>query len=281
MPLRLLREGILTSERIDQLDAPAEVFYRRLMSKVDDYGLFDARPAILRASLYPLRLDRVREADIARWIAACEKAGVIALYEHGGKPYLQMRDTNWQVRSEPKHPPPPWHKGARKKAPDSKCKQPLAPAHLDEDEGGGDNHPHPSADRGGAFARWWAKYPEGAHKVAEEQCRNRWRRHGLDEFEVEIMAGLEASMALDQWRNGMVPAPLTWLRQERWKAAAAAGGDGRPWHESRSGIESKGVELGLGRWDQQAFELGEGEPFSAYTARVMVAAGEAPRKVAA
>lgn len=108
MPSRLLREGILSSDRIEMLDWPSEVFYRRLMSKVDDFGLFDARPSILRSSLYPLRVDRVREADIARWIAACETAGVIALYVHGGKPYGQMLDTGWQTRSEPKHPLPPW-----------------------------------------------------------------------------------------------------------------------------------------------------------------------------
>lgn len=98
----------MTSERIDQLDAPAEVFYRRLMSKVDDHGLYDARPAILRSSLFPLRVDRVREADITRWIAACEKAGVIALYTHESKPFGQMLDTRWQARSEPKFPFPPW-----------------------------------------------------------------------------------------------------------------------------------------------------------------------------
>lgn len=108
MPNRIIREGILSSDRIDQLDAAAEVFYRRLMSKVDDHGLFDARPAMLRASLYPLRVDRVREADIARWIAACEKAGVIALYTSESKPYGQMLDTRWQARSERKFPVPPW-----------------------------------------------------------------------------------------------------------------------------------------------------------------------------
>jgi uncharacterized phage protein (TIGR02220 family) len=107
MPTRLLREGILTSERVDALEPPAEVFYRRLMSKVDDFGLFDARPSILRASLYPLRVDRVREADIPRWLAACEKAGLILLYEANGKPYLKMLDTRWQVRSEAKFPVPP------------------------------------------------------------------------------------------------------------------------------------------------------------------------------
>ena len=103
----MLREGILTSDRVDQLDAAAEVFYRRLMSKVDDHGLYDARPSILRTSLYPLRVDRVREADISRWIAACEKAGLIALYASDGKPYLWMRDTQWEVRSKPKCPLPP------------------------------------------------------------------------------------------------------------------------------------------------------------------------------
>lgn len=107
MPNRIVREGILTSDRIDQLDAAAEVFYRRLMSKVDDHGLYDARPSILRSSLYPLRVDRVREADITRWMAACQKAGVIALYEHEGKPLLQMLDTRWPARSEPKYTLPP------------------------------------------------------------------------------------------------------------------------------------------------------------------------------
>ena len=49
MPTRLLREGILDSERVNRLNAAEEVFYRRLMSKVDDHGFYDARSAILRA----------------------------------------------------------------------------------------------------------------------------------------------------------------------------------------------------------------------------------------
>lgn len=131
MPVRLVREDILTSERIDMLDAPAEVFYRRLLSKVDDYGLYDARIAILRANLYPLRIDRVREADITRWIAACEKAGVIALYTHGGKPYLQVLRTKWQTRSEPKFPLPPWGKGEPSQTVENNCSQPSSVEHLD------------------------------------------------------------------------------------------------------------------------------------------------------
>lgn len=162
MPTRLIREGILTSPRVDMLDAPAEVFYRRLMSKVDDHGLFDSRPSILRASLFPLKVDRVREADIARWMAACQKAGLIVLYQAEGKSCLKMLDTNWQKRSEPKYPLPPPEDSRLKEADQcpmdgvpevrvdrsprsgemqtvvSNCKQPLTPVYLDVVEGVGE-----------------------------------------------------------------------------------------------------------------------------------------------
>lgn len=122
MPNRIVREDILTSARVDELDPPAEVFYRRLLSKVDDHGLYDARPAILRASLFPLRIDRVREADCSRWMAACQKAGLIALYQADGRPYLQVMNTKWQVRSEPKYPLP---------SSANTCVQVISNVHLD------------------------------------------------------------------------------------------------------------------------------------------------------
>lgn len=49
--------------------------------------------------------------------------------------------------------------------------------------------------------------------------------------------------------------------------------DTPPWHTSRSGIEAKGEEVGIGRWDQKAFDLGQGEPFAVYQSRVFKAAG--------
>jgi len=124
MPTRLLRDGIIHSQRVDMLDAPAEVFYRRLMSAVDDHGLFDGRPAIVRSALYPLRIDRVREADIRRWIAECEKAALVVPYTVNGKPYLKMLDTKWVARSSPKYPPPNPEWLA------NKCKQLFTTANL-------------------------------------------------------------------------------------------------------------------------------------------------------
>ncbi len=107
MPSRLLREGILDSEAVNKLTPPEEVFYRRLMSVVDDFGRFDGRPQVLRGRLYPLRIDAVREADISRWIAACVKAGLIALYSHDGKPYILFGKLGSPRAKESKFPPPP------------------------------------------------------------------------------------------------------------------------------------------------------------------------------
>lgn len=107
MPARLLREGILDSDAVNQLTAPEEVFYRRLMSVVDDFGRFDGRVPVLRSRLYALQLSQVREADISRWIAACEKAGLIALYDVDCKPYILFHRLGQPRAESSKYPDPP------------------------------------------------------------------------------------------------------------------------------------------------------------------------------
>ena len=107
MPNRIVRDAILTSEAVSRLDWPEEVFYRRLMSVVDDYGRCEANPQLLRSRCYPLQVDKVRVADIARWMAACQKAGLIAHYEVSGKAYLQIEKFGQQQRSASKCPAPP------------------------------------------------------------------------------------------------------------------------------------------------------------------------------
>lgn len=279
MPNRILREGILTSDRIDQLDAPAEVFYRRLMSKVDDFGLHDARPSILRSFLYPLRADRVREADIARWIAACEKAGVIALYEHEGKPYLQMLDTEWQTRSEPKCPLPPWGKGKPPCAPASNCAQPPAPASVFVVGVGdvGEEPPHPPAGGADGFDRFWFAWPKHPRKVAPAQCRKKWEAKDCEPIADRIVAHVEAMKRTEQWQKDgaqFIPAPLVYLNQERWIGAIDATGASE-WFETAGGIKAKGAELGVPYTAED-----ECVPWQRYADRVFKAASHSPRAAA-
>lgn len=109
MPTRILRDGILTSDAVNALSLGGEVFYRRLMSLVDDYGRYEARPTILLTRLYPLQLDRVKAADIERWLQECTELNLVLIYAAAGKPYLQLLNFNQRVQSRSKWPEPPAH----------------------------------------------------------------------------------------------------------------------------------------------------------------------------
>lgn len=131
MPNRIVREGILSSERINALSPNAELFYRRLMSVVDDFGRFTANPTLLRASCYPLKLDSVKEDSISKHLAECVGARLIVLYTVADKAYLEMQDFRQQVRAkDSKYPAPDSHMRSRCVADEQ---QVIADAHLDGD----------------------------------------------------------------------------------------------------------------------------------------------------
>lgn len=107
MPNRYLRASYVESERVNTLAWQAECFWLRLLVVVDDWGRCEALPRLLRTKLFPLRLDSVREADVARLIAECEKANLIRLYSAAGKEYLQM--LKWEIgrAKVSRYPAPP------------------------------------------------------------------------------------------------------------------------------------------------------------------------------
>lgn len=116
MPNRIVREGILDSDAVNKLTWAAEVFYRRLMSVVDDFGRYDARPEMLRAKLYPMRLDKVSLPDIVKWLADCVEAGLVRCYEVLSKPYLEIINFGQQLRQ----------KRSKYPEPESDCKQMIS-----------------------------------------------------------------------------------------------------------------------------------------------------------
>lgn len=129
MPDRMIREGIINSEKVNQLSWGAEVFFRRLLNKIDDYARYDGRPGILRAHLYPLQLDKVSEPDIAKWIAESREAGLVRQYTVEGKPYLLVENFGQRIRAEKSKWP----------APDNACQHLTAAAAESEDVNGSEN----------------------------------------------------------------------------------------------------------------------------------------------
>ena len=122
MPNRIVRDAILSSESVASLKWDEEVFYRRLMSIVDDYGRHEASPKLIRSRCYPLQTDDVSLDDIRRWLGASANAGLILLYAVDGKQYLEVCKFGQQVRSASKCPGP--------KSSDIACNHLLADAHL-------------------------------------------------------------------------------------------------------------------------------------------------------
>ena len=109
MPTRLVREGILTSKRVAALpDWGSEVFYRRLLSIVDDFGRYFGDPILLISGCYPRQIDKVSPENVAEWTRNCKKAGLIQVYESGGEAYIQVLDFRQKIRAQSsRYPDPP------------------------------------------------------------------------------------------------------------------------------------------------------------------------------
>lgn len=132
MPNRIVREGILTSEAVNGLNWAEEVFYRRLLSVVDDFGRYYATPKLLRAACYPLHIDKVSDSDIGKWLSACETAALVRVYPASdGKRYLEVQNFKQQQRAkESKFPHPPSPDEQLRSACEADEQQVQANAHL-------------------------------------------------------------------------------------------------------------------------------------------------------
>lgn len=115
MPNRIIKESVCASETLDGLSWFQEVFFYRLIVNCDDFGRFDARPAILKARLFPLK--SLTDKQITDALNALSSVGIVDLYYVDGRPFLQI--VTWskhqQTRSSKSKFPAP---DGRKKAND-------------------------------------------------------------------------------------------------------------------------------------------------------------------
>lgn len=107
MPTRIIRDGILTSERVNALSPLAELFYRRLMSVADDHGRYTGNLTLIRSSCYPLKIDSVKEDSIKKHLAECIDVGLIVPYTVDTKPYIWLVDFGQRINGKSKFPEPP------------------------------------------------------------------------------------------------------------------------------------------------------------------------------
>ncbi len=219
MPNRILREGILESEAVCSLQWGAEVFYRRLMSVVDDYGRFHATPKLLRANLYPLQIDKVSDADIGKWLTQVVEAGLVSVYPAAdGKRYVQIMKFGQQVRSKSKFPEPDGSIVEQQIAPDSNCSHPQSNAPVFggvvEDGCGGEVATRPVD----LFPEFWATYPRKVQKVDAEKAFEKLNVNA--ELLAVMLAAVRTQRQSKDWQKEggqFIPYPASWLRGRRWE----------------------------------------------------------------
>ena len=93
MPNRILKESVCTSDSVNKLSWFEEVLFYRLIVNCDDYGRFDGRVSIIKNRLFPLK-ENLTGKTVAEAISKLESAGLVALYEFEGKPYLYLPGWN-------------------------------------------------------------------------------------------------------------------------------------------------------------------------------------------
>lgn len=210
MPTRYLKPGIRDSARLEalSLSPDAELLFYRLLVSVDDFGRIDARPLVIKANCFPIRL-RATADKCMQWLKDLESVGLILLYEIDNKPFLQMAKWDNKPRAaESKYPPiPDDYIQLHTDAPltvtvtvtETGCKQP-------------DKH---DLGRAQTFKAFWAKYPRKENK---QKAQAEWMKI-TDELET-IMAGLSRACISDDWQKEggkYVPHPSTWLHNKRWQ----------------------------------------------------------------
>lgn len=256
--IRTIKPEFFTSEDITSLTPLARLFYVSLWCESDREGRLEWKPGTFKMRYLP-----GDSCDVSELAKELTDKGLIVLYTVDGKQYAEIPTfTEHQVinnREAPSTHPPRDKNGSRTRAPRVK-------AEGKGREGGEGKEGACSA----GFVRFWNSWPKHERKQDRKACAAKWDSMVLEPLTDAICADVEAKKTSEKWKAGFVEMPETYLNNRRWED----GGNVAEWHESRSGIEKRGEELGLGAWDENAWKI-QGfrsqDSFEAYTARVKAA----------
>ena len=108
MPNRIIKESLCDSEKVAKMSDFQFRLWIGLITQADDAGRGDARPAILKGRIFPLR-EQVTTKQIETALRELATIGSVILYEVGGKPYYAHKhwSEHQRIRDvKPKYPAP-------------------------------------------------------------------------------------------------------------------------------------------------------------------------------
>jgi hypothetical protein len=209
MPNRILRDWT-DSEVINSLTPQEEVFFVRLIMKVDDFGRFSANPKLLNSLLFPLS-GNMKNSDVVNILSNLINKGLIVVYEDGGKLFLELvKFGNTPRAKESKFPAPSEHLQANDfmlRANDFtlRANAPVTVTVTETKTGTESTSP-----RGEEFDRFWNSYPK---KTGKQNAIREWNKARPD-----IVKVLQALEEQKEWRESagadeFIP---EWKDPERW-----------------------------------------------------------------
>jgi hypothetical protein len=249
--IRTIKPEFFTSEDIVSMTPLARLFYVSLWCEADREGRMEWKPVTFKMRYLP-----GDQCDVNALAQELFERGLVVLYMVDGKQYAEIPTfTEHQVinnrEASSTHP-----------ARDKDAKRTRAPRVKAEGKGKEGKEGKEHALLAG-FVRFWKTWPAGDRKQDKAACAEKWERDGLEAHADAICADVERRKGTEKWKAGFVEMPATYLNNRRWEDGAEEP-DGE-WHESRSGVEKRASELGIGPWSEMR------EQWPAYRSRVIAA----------
>lgn len=222
MPNRIIRQSINSSERVNSLSWEAEVFYRRLLLVVDDYGRYEASAKLLISACYPVAFDRVTVQDVEALVRECslvrandgKREQLLAVYEIEGRRYLQINNFGQRTRTPSKYPEPPSADICVQVAANARLARATnTPTHANTHTNGLDKKHFGDSEFEAWFERQYARHPKKKDRVLAEQAASGAYLSGdliPEQFETKHKAWCESEEW--RWKSGAkAPTLAAWI----------------------------------------------------------------------
>ena len=220
MSNRILKEGICTSDQINEMSWFEEVLFYRLIVNCDDYGRFDGRVPVIKNRLFPLK-ENLTAKQVKDGINKLASVGLVVLYECDGKPFLHLPTWNdhQSVRANRSRYPAPEDGVVTY---ENICKQTnadesICPRNPIQSESESESNPNPNPStrkRDEDFDIFWNAYPR---KEGKQKAKTAFGK--VTEPVETLLEAIEAQKKSAQWtKDGgqFIPHAATWLNGKRW-----------------------------------------------------------------
>lgn len=233
MPNRILKESVCVSDSIDSLTWFEEVLFYRLIVNCDDFGRFDGRVSVIKNRLFPLK-DALTLKAVSAAINKLVSAGLVALYEFEGKPFLYLPTWNehQNVRAKRSKYPEPDNNCSNMNSYEIICNHMNADVPVIQSESNTISESESESNAKGArrsreeaFEKFWSAYPRKEGKQKAKAAFEKVNVH-MD----VLLNAIEQQKKSAQWtKDGgqFIPHPTTWLNGKRWEDEVVMAGSAR------------------------------------------------------